>query len=335
VENAAMPSNSQPPRQVIGVDVGGTKVAAGIVDGASVDARVEHATDVSGPEQLLAGIEAVVAEVVAAVGPPAGVGVGLPSQIDFATGTVVASANIPLAGIDVRDQMSERLGCPVYVDNDGNCAALAESQSAGAGHLVMLTLGTGVGGGVIIDGRIFRGASGLGGELGHVVLDPDGPECPGACPSRGCIESFCSGTALGHAAEQLAEARPDSPLGRTLAAEGHVAGPHVVELARDGDPDALQLLDRLGRMLGVALASMINAFEPGLLVIGGGLSRAGDLFMETAEREARARALPALSERVTLALARAGADAGVIGAGCLAAQELGFGADRTGDGGRR
>jgi glucokinase len=310
---------------VVGVDVGGTKVAAAAVDGVRMGERVEHPTDLSSQNALLGEIEAAVREVTEAAGDPAAVGIGLPSQIDFATGTVVASANIPLSGVPVRDDLSGRLGCPVFVDNDANCAALAESHLAEGGrvgHLVMLTLGTGVGGGIVLGGEIFRGATGLGAELGHTVIQEDGPECPGRCPNRGCLEAFCSGTALERTAEEFARANPDSVLGGVLAQEGRVSGRLVVEHARDGDAGALGLLQELGRHLGVGMSGVINVFEPELLVIGGGLSRAGDLFIETAEREARARALPALSERVTISLARAGADAGVIGAGALAAYEL-------------
>jgi glucokinase len=325
-ENAAMPEGrAARAGAVIGVDVGGTKVAAAAIDGVAIGSRVEHPTDVTNQSELLDGIAKAVLEVAAETGDPAAVGIGLPSQIDFASGTVVASANIPLRGVPVRDQLSERFGCPVYVDNDANCAALAESHLAEGGRvdtLVMLTLGTGVGGGVVIGGEIFRGATGLGAELGHVVIQEDGPECPGRCPNRGCLEAFCSGTALERSATEHAGRNPRSALGRVLAQEGRVSGRDVVEHAREGDEGALGVLEELGRHLGVGMAGMINIFEPELLVIGGGLSRAGDLFIGHAEAEARSRALPALSERVTISLARAGADAGVIGAGALAAHEL-------------
>ncbi|HEX8067071.1 MAG TPA: ROK family protein [Thermoleophilaceae bacterium] len=311
---------------VIGVDVGGTKVAAARVAGTEARGAVSHPTDLSGTGPLLDGIEAAIREVAAAEGDPEAIGVGVPSQVDHRTGTVVQSVNIPLAGVPLGTELSGRLGVPVHIDNDANCAALAEAQfvdDAPARHLVMLTLGTGVGGGVVIDGQIFRGASGLGAELGHVVVQADGPECPGACPSRGCLEALCSGTALERDATRLAGDRPDSALGR-LAAErgGRVKGRDVVSAARDGDADAQALLQALGTWLGVGISNMVNVFEPEHVVIGGGLSAAGDLFMQTAERSAGSRALPALFERVRISLARAGNDAGVIGAGLLAAQEL-------------
>jgi glucokinase len=310
---------------VLGIDVGGTKVAVGAVSGAEVRGAVEHPTDVSGPEALIDGIHAAYREVVEDVGEPAAVGVGIPSQVEFSSGRVVSSVNIPLEGVALRDELAGRFRVPVHVDNDANCAGLAEAQlvdDAPARHLVMLTLGTGVGGGVVIDGTIFRGAHGLGAELGHVTIDPNGPECPGNCPNRGCIEAFCSGTALERAATEAGQDKPDSALGRIYAEHQRVKGREVVEAAQHGDAGARALLDRLGDNLGVALAAFVNVFEPDHLVVGGGLSRAADLFLDRARGEAASRALPALFERVEIGLARGGADAGVIGAGVLAAQEL-------------
>lgn len=317
---------------VVGVDVGGTKVAAGRVTGTEATDVSQQPTDLTGSAALLDGIEAAVRGVTEKTGPADAVGVGLPSQIDFASGTVVASVNIPLAGVPLRDELSRRLGTRVYIDNDANCAALAESQVVDGGpsqYCVMLTLGTGVGGGVVIDGRIFRGASGLGAELGHVVVDANGPECPGAgCPNRGCLEALCSGTALEREASALAAEHPTSWLGQLAADnEGRVKGRDVVQAAEQGDADAQSLLEALGRWLGVGIAGFMNVFEPDYIVIGGGLSAAADLFLGAAEREARGRALPALAERARISVARAGNDAGVIGAGLLAAQELALSGD--------
>ena len=304
---------------VIGVDVGGTKVAAARIAGTEVIDPVVHPTDLSGSDALMAGIEAAIAEVAERSGKPQAIGIGMPSQIDFATGTIVSSVNIPFEGVALGTELGERLGVPVYLDNDANCAALAEAQfveTAPAQHLLMLTLGTGVGGGVIVDGRIFRGNSGLGAELGHTVIDHDGPDCPGSCPNRGCLEALCSGTAL--------EREATAKAGRT------VKGKQVVEAARGGDVEAQALLDELGRWLGIGISNFVNVFEPEYLVIGGGLGSAGDLFLDAALEEAGSRALPALFERVRVSLAKAGNDAGVIGAGLLAAQELALSGDTAG-----
>jgi glucokinase len=317
---------------VLGVDVGGTKVAVGAVRGAEVHHPVEHPTDVSSTEALLDGMEAAIREVIERVGAPGAVGVGVPSQIEYATGTVVSSVNIPLTGVPLRGELGGRLGVPVFVDNDANCAALAEAQlvdESPASELVMLTLGTGVGGGIVIEGSTFRGNTGLGAELGHFSINPDGPPCPGTCPNDGCLEAYCSGQALERDAAQAAQDQPDSPLGRS-AVDGKVAGRDVVAAAEAGDPDALRIFERFAHMLGVGISGYVNIFEPRYLVIGGGLSRASHLFLDRAVAEAGARALPALWERVTVSLARGGADAGVIGAGVLAAKELHRDTARTG-----
>jgi glucokinase len=296
----------------------------GAVEGATLKEHLERPTELSSPDALLEGVEGAVRELMESVGRPAAIGVGMPSQIEYATGTVVSSVNIPLTGVPLREELGGRFGVPVFVDNDANCAALAEAQfvpDPPANSLVMLTLGTGVGGGVVIGGRIYRGANGLGAELGHMTIETNGPSCPGNCPNRGCLEALCSGTALERDANEAAADWPDSPLGRLRDADGRVSGRDAVAAAQEGDRHAQRLFDRLGANLGVGIASYVNVFEPEHLVIGGGLSRAADLFLDKARDEAADRALPKLWERVTVSLARGGADAGVIGAGVLAAHE--------------
>src|SRR3954452_2877422 len=221
--------------RVVGIDVGGTKVEiASVVGGRAVEPQ-QIPTPLSDSEALLDGIEGLLRSVVEQQEKPEAIGVGVPSQIDFATGTVVASVNIPLEGVPLREELERRFGVPVFVDNDANCAALAEAQLVDGGpanHLVMLTLGTGVGGGIIIDGEIFRGATGLGAELGHMVIQTDGLKCPGrTCENRGCVEAYCSGKAL-----ELATG---------------MKGRDVVAAARAGDDEALAAVTELGRWLGV------------------------------------------------------------------------------------
>jgi glucokinase len=307
---------------VLGVDVGGTKVAVAAVDGVAATQTREHPTVTASADALLDGVEHVIRDVIADAGQPEAIGVGVPSQIDFATGTVETSVNIPLMGVPLRAELGHRFRIPVYVDNDANCAALAEAHIVGERHLVMLTLGTGVGGGVVIDGMTFRGAHGLGAELGHIAVNPDGPPCPGNCPNRGCLEAYCSGQALERDGTELARDKPDSPLAARLNADGKLSARRLVAAAEDGDEDALLLMDNFGRMLGIGIANYVNVFQPTRLAIGGGLSRASHLFFDRAVQEAAARTLPALWKRVRVALAEGGAHAGVIGAGLLAALEL-------------
>ena len=310
---------------VVGVDVGGTKILAGAVRGTEVIETVERPTDLSDADAVLGVIETAVREISERREPPAAIGLGLPSQIDYVAGRVLSSVNIAVAGVLLRDDLSDRLGVPVYLDNDANCAALAEADLAEGGpvgHLVMLTLGTGVGGGVVIDGRVLRGATGLGAELGHVVIETEGPECPGRCPNHGCLEALCSGQALARDAGSLAAARPDSRLAE-LAREGGgpPTGTDAVTAAGEGDPDALALFERFGTWLGVAMAGLMNAFEPERIVLGGGLSAVADLYLPRAEQEARHRVLPEIGARVEISVARSGALAGVIGAARLAVTE--------------
>ena len=324
-DNGPVSTPSPAPPTAIGVDVGATKVLAGALRGAEVLEALERPTDASAGEAVVAGVEAAVAELAARHGPIAGVGVGLPSQIDFATGCVIASVNLPLADVPLRDRLADRLGLPVHVDNDANCAALGEAalgEDGPIGHLVLLTLGTGVGGGVVIGGRTFRGAHGLGAELGHLVIDRDGPECPGDCPNRGCLEALCSGQALAREAEALTRRDMGSRIAELAAERGVAPGSaDLVAAAREGDPAALDAFDRFGTYLGVALSGLVNVFEPEVIAIGGGLSRVADLFLARAEAEAASRALPALLRHVTIRVARSGVQAGMIGAARLVATE--------------
>jgi glucokinase len=321
--------SASPAPPIIGVDVGGTKVAAAVVNGRRAEHLIERPTDLTATRALIDGIGDAIMHV-AHGQTPAAVGIGIPSQIDYASGRAMSSVNIPLEGVSLRDELGERIGGPVFVDNDANVAALAEAYYAGVKNLVMYTLGTGVGGGIVTGGRIFRGATGLGAELGHMVIRADGPDCPGNCPNRGCLEALCSGTALGREAKQLAKDRPASALGKAALQNGSVSGRDVVALAREGDRDSLLLLERLAIDLGVGISNAVNIFEPELIVIGGGLSVATDLFLDRAVEEASTRALPTLWQRVRVDVAQAGAAAGVIGAGLLAHQEIERNVDTAG-----
>ncbi|MGI8845986.1 MAG: ROK family protein [Thermoleophilaceae bacterium] len=317
---------------VVGIDVGGTKVAVARVKDARATDRAQRPTELDSTEALLDGIEEAFDEAIGSGERPRAVGVGVPSQIDFQTGTVLSSVNIPLQGVALREELGSRFGVPVFVDNDANCAALAEAQlvpDPPAQHLVMLTLGTGVGGGVVIDGSIERGHTGLGAELGHIVVDgaaalaADDDE---PFPRPGSLEWHCSGRGLERAATAVAR-EGHGALGATLAECGRVSDRDGVAAATAGDAQALELFEQHGRWLGLGIASIVNTFEPERVVIGGGLSRASELFLSAAVAEARRNTLPKLWERTEVELARGGSDAGVIGAGVLAAHEL----QRSGD----
>lgn len=316
---------------MIGVDLGGTKLLAAVVD---AELRVRHRTrrlvGSTGRAALLNLIEEAVREALeAADGEVSGVGFGIPSLLDLDRGVSDLSVHLPLDGVAFRDVMGERLGLPVAVDNDTNLALLAEYRwgaAAGARVALMLTLGTGIGGAVMIDGELFRGAGGAGGELGHVVVDLDGPPCQGGCPNRGCLEAMASGPALEREARRLAAACPESALATSFRAGGELDGPVVADLARRGDAAAIEAVALVGRRLGAGLSGLVNAFNPDVVVVGGGVSATGDLLLAPARAEVLARTLAPARDRVRIVPARFGEEAGLLGAAALA---LDLAADRT------
>jgi glucokinase len=316
-----------PPRRTIGVDMGGTKLLAGAVDdGLKVHHRAQRAVAGLDQSALLDTVVDAVSEVRAAAGSEvAAVGFGIPCLIDQRSGRAVVAVNLPLRDIPFRDLMAERLGLPVFVDNDGNTATLAEHRAGaaqGTSEALLMTIGTGIGGGLILRGELYRGAIGSGAELGHVVIDMDGPRCQGNCPNRGCVEALASGTALAREARRVASERPESGLGRALAAGRELAGPLVTEFAHDGDQAAIETLALIGRRLGVAIASLVNIFNPEVVVIGGGVIAAGELLLGPAREEMLARALPPSRDEVRIVAARFGVEAGMIGAAALAFEGL-------------
>jgi glucokinase len=312
-----------PSRRTIGVDMGGTKLLAGVVDGGlSVHRRVQRS--VSGLDQsalLDVAVDAVQQARDGAGGEVEAVGFGIPCLIDQRTGRAVVAVNLPLADIPFADVMAERLGLPVFVDNDANTAALAEHRAGaarGCSDVVMLTIGTGIGGGLILGGVPYRGWVGAGAELGHMVIDMDGPRCQGNCPNHGCVEALASGTALAREASRIARERRDSALARAVADGRDLAGPLVTELAHDGDHAAIEAIELIGTRLGVAIASLVNIFNPEVVVLGGGVIAAGELLLDPARAEMRRRALPPSRDEVRIVAARFGVEAGMIGGAALA-----------------
>jgi glucokinase len=295
----------------IGVDLGGTKILAGIVarDG-TVVRRHERATPQDSQEHVIAELEAAVAELLDES--VAAVGFGTPSPIDQEHGVVVRCVNLPLENAPLRDHMHERFGVPVGLDNDANAAAIGEWR-AGAGRgvddLVMLTLGTGVGGGVVSGGKPFRGRNGEGAELGHVVIVHDGRPCQGACTGRGHLEAYVSGSAATAAARE---------------AFGPSADAHrLIRLANEGDEQAKELLEEVAGYLGSGIGSFVNVFAPQLVLLGGGFGVAAfDYLCGPAEEVARREALEPMRSSVRLAKAELGTAAGLIGAAFVGFEAL-------------
>lgn len=292
-------------QRVIGVDLGGTKILAGVLDrDGSILERHEVPTPTRSQDELVEGIAAAVDRL---LDPGvAALGFGVPSVLD-ADGRSLDSNNIPLAGIALADVLGKRFGLPAAVENDANAAALAEWR-LGAGReadaLVMLTLGTGVGGGVVLDSGLYRGWA----ELGHVVVVVDGPPCQGNCTGRGHLEAIASGNAADRAAEEL--------WGAGSTAE------QLVERARGEDREALEALERIGRLLGAAIGSLVNIFGVRLIVVGGGFgAAASDFLFEPALETARREAVPP-GRDLRIVKAELGKDAGLVGAGLVAFEAL-------------
>ncbi len=311
--------------ETIGVDLGGTKMLVGVVDS---ELRVHYSSSAPSiglsQDQLLETLEGELRAAIEARPEAEAAGLGIPCTIDRQRGVAVMAVNLELADVPVRDLIGDRLGIPVTIDNDANLALLAEHRfgaARGADQAAMLTIGTGIGGGLLIDGRLYRGATGAAGELGHVVIEADGPPCQGNCPNRGCVESLASGTAIAREGLAAGERSPDSALGRALAAGEDLDGALVTDAALAGDETAREVLALVGRRIGVALSSLANALDPEVIVIGGGAIRAGELLVEPARAELVARALAPMN-RTRVAAAELGPEAGMIGAATLAALEL-------------
>jgi glucokinase len=312
---------------VIGLDLGGTKIAVARLRGNELSESTMQPTNLGGQDAL---IDQLVAMIEASRGDELdAVGLGVPSIVEFATGRVVSSANVPLADVPLREVLGERLGVPVFVDNDATVAALAEAHDDQlrmvARDLVMITVGTGVGGGLVLGGRIYRGATGGAGELGHTIVGMDlsgaVPDA-GRFPQRGSLEAVAAGHALDGMVRRAAEEHPDSALGRLHAQGKNVSGVEAVDAAQAGDAVAMRMLELWGERVGIGIANAINTFDPQEVVIGGGAARAGDLLLEPAKRTAAAYVLPGLGRGTTIRVARHGVRAGVLGAALLATHEL-------------
>ena len=311
----------------IGLDVGGTKIAGAVVDpeGAIVARRLVP-TESDEPASITAAMVKVARELKAAAPAAGAVGVGAAGLVDVDRGVILGAPNLAYRNVPVRDTLRDRLGIPAVVDNDANVAALAEAvhgAGRGAGDQIMVTVGTGIGGGIIIGGKIYRGHYGVGAELGHIVVDPDGPVC--GCGNRGCWEGVASGNAIGRLARQRVEGGAGADL---LAAVGGdldaITGELVGESAVAGSAFARDVLAEIGRYLGIGLASIVNIFDPEVIVMGGGAAAGtGELLLAPARASMEAHVL-GISWRTPVRVVPAvlGNDAGVVGAAQLARELL-------------
>jgi glucokinase len=308
----------------IGVDVGGTKVGAGVVDEhGQILEKIRRPTPSTNPQETAAVIAEVVDLLKSKFDDVVAVGLGAAGFVDETRSTVLFAPNLAWRDEPIKEKVESRVGLPVVVENDGNAMAWGEARfgaGRGEGFLVCVTLGTGIGGGIIIDGKLYRGRFGIGAEFGHVRVVPDGRRC--GCGNRGCWEQYASGNALVHEARDLARVAPAMAarlleLGNGLP-EG-ISGPEITQAAREGDPAALECFRTIAQWAGQGLADLAAILDPGAFIIGGGLSDAGDLLIEPI-REAFGSVLTGRGHRVMadIRIAELGSSAGIVGAADLA-----------------
>ncbi len=301
----------------LGIDVGGTKCLGVILDDAGEVIEEQRRPTPKGPGAIIATL----AELARAMGTWDSIGIGVPGLVTR-TGVLRAAPNlVDINNFEVGALLSAELATTVHVDNDGTCAAAAEWKTGaarGINDFVMVTLGTGIGGGVIAGGALIRGANGFTGEIGHMVVDPDGPPCP--CGRRGCWERYASGSGLGRLAREAAVGRR---LERVVMLAGgdaeQVRGEDVQAAAREGDTDALHVIDLFGRWVALGLVNLANILDPAAFVLGGGLAASADLYLGPIQQWfTQLLYAPHLRPHPTLVFARLGERAGAVGAALLA-----------------
>lgn len=311
-------------KYAIGIDLGGTKLAAGVVDREGrIVARAERATNVAGgAEGILSDARQVADEALGhlslGLGDVAGVGIGAPGPVEPGKGVVIIAPNLGWRDVPLGMLMESKFGILARVDNDANAAALGE-QWCGAGRgvndMVMVTLGTGVGGAIIARGAMYHGAYGYAGEIGHMTIIEDGPFC--GCGNRGCLETLAAAPAVARMAAEVIDAGRATRMSELARSNpGGLEAKIVFDAAREGDPEALGIVARVARYLGIGLANLANILNPEMIVVGGGVSRAGDLLLDPVREEVRRRALKG-PDRVKVVRAQLGNDAGIIGAASL------------------
>ena len=309
----------------IGIDVGGTGIQVGVIDDQHrilAEGSIPTRTDIPFAEQI-ARITDCVVSTAASAGIRSeqirSVGVGIPGIADRSTGSVVKCTNMGWFHVPFREEFRRHLDVPVNIDNDANVAALAESVvgvSAGTSSSVFITIGTGIGSGIIVDGKIWNGFHGIGGELGHVIFSLNGVPC--SCGNHGCLERYCSATALIRMAREAIDAHPDTKMMEMVSKDvSKIEARTVIDAARSGDPLASQVYGRYIDYLSQAIASVVNFLDPEVIVLGGGVSKAGDFLLDPLHREYPKYVIYNDQPMPEIKLAVLGSEAGIIGAAML------------------
>jgi glucokinase len=315
---------------VVGIDLGGTKIRGVVTfaDGSMVGEDVRPTDADGGPDVIVDRLVASARAAIAASGVPHGsilaVGVTAPGTVDFDAGVLHQPPNLPgIDSIPLARLMRERLEVPAFLENDANAAAYGEwRHGAGVGlrHMIYLTVSTGIGAGLILNGQMYRGADGAAGELGHTTVDDDGP--PHNCGMIGCVEVLASGTAIARMAQEAVAAGRSEALARLAAQAGELTAAEVDAAADAGDPAAQEILARASHYLGVGLANYVNIFNPEAIVIGGGVTRIGGQLLEPAFALARSRAFRLPAQRVQFLPAALDGRAEVLGVAALARDSI-------------
>ncbi len=313
----------------IGLDLGGTNIKAIVMtrSGELISSRTKQTRQGEGPDDIIADMVAILRELINKVeengGTIHGIGISAPGPLNPETGIVLTTPNLPgWHNVPLRDRVAREVALPVRIENDANAAAYGEFwKGAGKGSkvLICLTLGTGVGGGIVIDGKIFSGAQFIGAELGHMTIKYDGLKCP--CGSKGCLEAYISATGIVKRIRSRIDAGETSILSDTVQhLPEKLTAEAVFEAAQQNDSLAREIMEKTGVLLGIGITNLGNIFNPDVVVIGGGVSKAGEMLLEPARREVRRRAMPGIADTMRIVPAALGDDAGAIGLAALALQ---------------
>jgi len=313
-------------KAAIGVDVGGTTTKGGIVSrSGEVLTRVDLPTDRSaGTKSVISVVEDLLQQVPDLGVQVGAIGIGAAGFVEHRAGRITFSPNISYGDSQLKEAVSARVDLPVTIDNDANAAAWGEytfGAAQGSKHLALLTLGTGIGSGFVVEGQVLRGFTGAGAEFGHTVIDPAGPQCP--CGLRGCVEQFCSGLAIAREGRVAAEQDPQSSIAAFAGSLGAISAEHVGQAARQFDETARAVLRNAGTMLGVALTNLVNVFDPEVIVLAGGLIRSGEPMLGAARDELNTRLTAQRRRPTRLDVTMLGKDIGILGAAALALTETG------------
>lgn len=309
------------------IDLGGTKLAAALVDEqAGLSEPIREPTRGDTTESILDQIGVLVDRLVSSAGHRdfAGIVLGVPGLVDFENGVLIETPNLPMVRVPLQRIVEDRAGLPVLLENDANLATLGEHRF-GAGkqysNFILLTIGTGIGGGIILNDELYRGAKGTAAEIGHMIMDIDGPQGP--CGHHGCFETLASGGAIGRRAQRVIT-KESRILELAGGDQGKITGEHVTKAARDGDALAIEVLEYIGGIIGTAFVNVARIFDPEAIVVGGGVAEAGDLVLEPARLVMKNERLPPHAGDIPVVPAELGQRAPFLGSAALAFEKVGL-----------